>query len=122
MEKSEMDEVKKWRAETGLTFITSPENDAIEQAVKLSGAGFASLAPREQDEILSVLSSWHFFLSAEMGRIYARVVATSSGTDRAKLNMIKPAAEALKVKVDTLKKIYDRRIRELTNPKRTEME
>ena len=117
-----MDEVKKWRAETGLTFITSPENDAIEQAVKLSGAGFASLAPREQDEILSVLSSWHFFLSAEMGRIYARVVATSSGTDRAKLNMIKPAAEALKVKVDTLKKIYDRRIRELTNPKRTEME
>lgn len=120
MDKNELEEVKNWRLSSGLSFITSPENDAIEQAVKLSGAGFGSLAPREQDEILSVLSSWHFFLSAEMGRIYARVVAAGSATDRAKLNMIKPAAEALKVKVDTLKKIYDRRIRELTNPKRTE--
>lgn len=122
MEKNEMEEVKRWRGEVGLSFITSPENDAIDQAVKLSGAGFSSLAPREQDEILSVLSSWHFFLSAEMGRIYARVVVNGNVADRAKLNMIKPAAEALKVKVDTLKKIYDRRIRELTNPKRTEAE
>jgi signal recognition particle subunit SEC65 len=120
VDQKEAEEIKKWRAETGLTFIVSPSEDAVEKAIKSSGEGFSELHPRSQDEVLSILSSWHFYLSAEMGRIYARVVINANEVDRAKLNMVKPVAEALKVKIETLKKIYDRRIRELQNPKRAE--
>lgn len=52
-----------------------------------------------------------------MGRIYANVVVTGNAAERAKLNILKPAVEALKVKIETLKKIYDRKIRELTSKK-----
>jgi hypothetical protein len=120
LEKEEVERIRKWREETGLNFIHSQSEDAIKVAIERSGEGFADRHPKEQDEVLSILSSWYFYMAAEMGRIYANVVLTSNVEERTKLNMLKPVVEALKVKIETLKKVYDRRIRELSSPKRTE--
>jgi hypothetical protein len=120
MEKEEVERIRKWREETGLSFISEQNDDAVKLAIAKSGGEFARLHPKEQDEVLCILSSWYFYLSAEMGRIYANVVLTQSTNEKTKLNMLKPVVEALKVKIETLKKIYDRRIRELANPRRAE--
>jgi hypothetical protein len=120
VKKEDVEKIREWRTEIGLTFIQSPTDDVIKEAIHQSGHNFASLIPRMQDEILAVLSSWYFFLSAEQGRIYANVIATSSETERAKLNMLKPVVDALKVKIDAIKKIYDRRIKEYNTKRETD--
>jgi hypothetical protein len=98
-------------------FITSPSEDPLRKAIQ-AGGELADANPRDIDEVVIVLTNYHFFLSSEMGRIYAALIATNSEMMRAKLNMIKPVVEAVKVKIDALKKIYDRKIRELQNNKR----
>lgn len=114
MEEKHFEELKKWRAETGIGYITSPAEDPLRRAIQ-SGAELSDCHPKDLDEVLIILTNYHFYLSSEMGRIYAVLVATNSEVCRAKLNMIKPVVEALKVKIDAIKKIYDRRIRELQN-------
>lgn len=112
----ENEELKKqigsWRNKVGLQFISRPENDPIARAMSLTGTDIRLMSIDDLGQHLVVIDGYYTYLNAEMGQIFSRVQFNSSRTERIKLNQIKPVTEAIKVKIDLYKKIYDRKVRE----------
>ncbi len=101
-----------WRNLVGLEYISRPEDSPIKAAMTLTGVQVRHMNIDELGEHLVVLDSYYTYLSAHMGQIYSRVQWNGDVYERAKLNQIKPLTDALKVKIDLYKKIYDRKVRE----------
>lgn len=101
-----------WRNSIGFQFISKPENDPISIAMSLTGANIRSMSIDELGEHLVVIDSYYTYLNAQMGQIFSRVQFNGDKIERVKLNQIKPFTEAVKVKIDLYKKIYDRKVRE----------
>lgn len=110
-----MTEIKNWRGSTLIDQIESPKSD---QLVLLMGrTDSRKLSIPELGYIIETLANYHLFLAAEMGRIYARVQYNGDKIERAKLNMIKPVHDSVKVKIDVLKKIFDSKVKEAERKK-----
>ena len=101
-----------WRDGVGFQFISMPEKDPIMLAMNLTGDQITQMSPDELGSHLVTLDGYYTYLSAEMGKIFAVVQFCGDSFERAKLNQVKPLQEAVKVKIDLYKKIYDRKVRE----------
>lgn len=113
------DEIERWKTATGLSSISMGDKDCIQYAMDVEGVELTTLNVIQLDEVLSILANYHIFLASEMGTLFARVKYLEANgpsgdlnLQRAKLNMVKPVHDAIKVKIDVLKKIYDRHVRE----------
>jgi hypothetical protein len=111
MEKEIKEKLRSWSEQFGLNIRSGPENDKLKWALdpKLK---VSSLEIDDVGELLFVLSSYHYSLSAEMGRAYALVCYDSDPVARAKLNIVKPQQESIALKISVVKKIFDKKIRE----------
>ena len=105
--------ISSWRSTVGLNYVSRPENTTIKNAITLSGAQVRQMGLDDFGEHLIVLESYYTYLSAHMGQIFSRVQYTGDSIERIKLNQIKPFVEAIKVKIDLYKKIYDRKVSEV---------
>ena len=106
------EQIAEWRNRVGFDFATRPDTDPIEIAMSLTGADVRSMELDELGEHLVTLDGYYTYLNSEMGKIFSRVQFSRDATERIKLNQIKPFTEAVKVKIDLYKKIYDRKVRE----------
>ena len=114
MEKKEIGgKISNWRNTVGLEFISRPEDNPIIESMSLTGTQIRIMDLDELGEHLVVLDSYYTYLNAQMGQIFSRVQYTGDIFERIKLNQIKPFTEALKVKIDLYKKIYDRKVIEV---------
>jgi len=104
--------ISTWRSKVGFQFVSRPESDPIAKAMNLTGVDISSMSLDEFGEHLVILDGYYTFLNAEMGQIFSRVQFNGDKNERVKLNQIKPFTEAVKVKIDLYKKIYDRKVRE----------
>ena len=104
--------VHSWRETIGFKFAERPEPDPIARAMSLAGKEIASMSIDDLGEHLVVLDGYYTYLCSEMGVIFSRVLYSQDSFERIKLNQIKPFTEAVKVKIDLYKKIYDRKVRE----------
>ncbi len=105
-------EIEEWRAKVGFKFVQRPEADPIEEAMSLTGVEVSSMQLDKLGEHLVTIDGYYTYLNAEMGKIFSRVQFNHDPVERIKLNQIKPFTEAVKVKIDLYKKIYDRKVRE----------
>lgn len=109
--------IEKWTNETCLGYIKLSHNADIERAMNLAGNEIRALDLAGLDEIIVTLANYLIYLAKEMGTIYARVkYLESAGSDRVvneriKLSIIKPVHDALRVKLDVLKTIYNGKLR-----------
>lgn len=97
-----------WTEKFGLNIHAGPENDKLKWALD------PTLSPKTLDleetgELLFVLSSYHYTLSAEQGRVFAIMRHDNCSFARAKLNIIKPQVDSLELKISVIKKLFDRR-------------
>ncbi len=106
------EKISKWRDGVGFQFISRPSEDPIKAAMTLEGWLIKTMDIDDLGEHLVTLDSYYTYLSAEMGAIFSRVQYSQDREERVKLNQIKPLQEAVKVKIDLYKKIYDRKVRE----------
>lgn len=114
------EQIENWRKEAGLNTIEMGDKSEIEYAMTIYGSDLTQLSAVQMDEVMSTLANYLIYVAHEMGTIFARVrylestrgPASSLNTERAKLNIIKPVHDAIKVKIDLLKKIYDRKVKE----------
>lgn len=104
--------IETWRGKVGFKFAQRPETDPIEEAMNLTGRVVSHMTIDELGECLVTLDGYYTYLNAEMGKIFSRVQFNRDAVERIKLNQIKPFTEAVKVKIDLYKKIYDRKVRE----------
>lgn len=104
--------IKEWRGKVGFKFARRPDTDPIEEAMSLTGSEISSMELDKLGEHLVTLDGYYTYLNAEMGKIFSRVQFSRDAVERIKLNQIKPFTEAVKVKIDLYKKIYDRKVRE----------
>lgn len=105
-------QIEEWRDKVGFKFAQRPNTDPIEEAMSLTGSEVASMELDKLGEHLVTIDGYYTYLNAEMGKIFSRVQFNRDPTERIKLNQIKPFTEAVKVKIDLYKKIYDRKVRE----------
>lgn len=112
-------EIIRWQKEIGLSTLELGPKGEIEYAMNIHGGDLSELSIVQMDEVMSILANYLLFIAHQMGLIYARVKYLESRgpkgkllIERAKLNIIKPVHDAIKVKIDLLKKIYDRRVKE----------
>ncbi len=112
-------QIENWRKQTGLSTIEMGDKSEVEYAMGICGTALTTLSPVQMDEVMSNLANYLLFMAHEMGVIFARVRYLEAVgprdklvVERAKLNIIKPVHDAIKVKIDLLKKIYDRKVRE----------
>lgn len=110
-------EIETWKESTRISNISLGDTNEIKAAMGLGAKEISSFSLRELDESLIVLTNYLIYVSYEMGRLFAMVRFLESTDDRqklnierVKLNIVKPVHDALKVKIDILKKIYDRKI------------
>lgn len=114
-------DIEGWKKQIGLDGIQSNAQNEIQFVMSLTSKELAAMDAKQFDEIMLVLGNWFFFLSHEMGTIYARVrhmqntPSEKLDLERAKLNILKPVHEALKVKIEVFKKVYERKIWEVRN-------
>ena len=115
-------EIEDWRKQLGLNTLDLGDKTEIEFAMNVRGADLTALSIVQVDEVMSILANYLLYLAHEMGILFARVKYLESAGpkrhlygERAKLNIIKPVHDAIKVKIDLLKKIYDRRVKEAQN-------
>ena len=115
-------QIEDWRKQVGLSTLELGDKDEITYAMNVQGAELTALSPVQMDEVMSVLANYLLFLAHEMGTLFARVKYLESAGpksrllgERAKLNIIKPVHDAIKVKIDLLKKIYDRKVKDASS-------
>lgn len=116
------EKIDKWRKEVGLTFIGLGDKELISYAMNVQGSDLANLTLVQMDEVMSILANYLLFLAHEMGVLFARVKYLESirsmnllYAERAKLNIIKPVHDAIRVKIDLMKKIYDRKVKDASS-------
>jgi hypothetical protein len=114
-------QIEDWRKQTGLSTLQLGDKTEIEYAMNVQGSDLTTLSPVQMDEVMSVLANYLLYLAHEMGVLFARVKYLEAAGpkrllygERAKLNIVKPVHDAIKVKIDLLKKIYDRKVRDAT--------
>lgn len=112
-------EIENWKKNAGLSTIEMGDKTEIEYAMGICGTELTTLSPVQMDEVMSNLANYYLFVAHEMGVIFARVRYLEANgprgllnLERAKLHIIKPVHDAIKVKIDLLKKIYDRKVQE----------
>ncbi|MHA2063174.1 MAG: hypothetical protein ACXABY_02215 [Candidatus Thorarchaeota archaeon] len=104
------EEMAKWSAQFALGFNKPPETDKLEWALN-PNLDTKHLDLDELGQLMFILSSHHFSLAAEMGRVYARMrYDNNDHVSRAKLNIIKPQHDSLEVKISVVKKLFDRKV------------
>ena len=104
------EKMDKWSAQYALVFNKLPEEDRLKWALN-PNLKASTLELDELGELMFVLSSYHFSLAAEMGRVYARMrYDNNDHVSRAKLNIIKPQHDSLEVKISVVKKLFDRKV------------
>lgn len=116
------DQIDNWRKQIGLSTLQLGDKTEIEYAMNICGPDLTAISIVQMDEVMSVLANYLLFLAHEMGTLFARVRYLESAgpkrllyEQRAKLNIVKPVHDAIKVKIDLLKKIYDRRVRDASS-------
>ncbi len=104
------EEMGKWSAKFALFLADSPKEDKLKWALD-PNLETAMLGLDELGQLMFILSSFHFTLAAEMGRVYARMRYDSNDSlSRAKLNIIKPQHDSLDLKISVIKKLFDRKV------------
>lgn len=120
-------DIVKWKEDAGLALIGRPGIDLIKWAIQYE------ISPedikdedrvKEYDRVLLVLSNYFLYLQAECGTISARfsyaldmrrngefVEEDILMDGKAQLNILRPILDGLKIKIDSLRKIYDMQIR-----------
>lgn len=111
MEKENIrEQMAKWGAQFALAFNKPPKEDKLEWALD-PDLDASKLELDEIGDLMFILSSYHYSLAAEMGRVYARMRYNPSDTvSRYKLNVIKPQHDALEMKISVVKKLFDRKV------------
>jgi len=101
-----------WASKFALSLRKSPEQDKLHWALN-PDLEAAKLDLDETGQLLFILSSYHYSLAAEMGRVYAKMRYNSQdAVSRAKLNIIKPHHDSIELKISVVKKLFDRKVRE----------
>jgi len=104
------DEMARWGAQYALAFNKPPEQDRLEWALN-PDLNAHELSLDQLGQLMFILASYHYSLAAEMGRVYARMrYNPSDNVSRAKLNIIKPQHDSLEVKINVIKKLFDRKV------------
>jgi hypothetical protein len=116
------EEIEDWQKQVGISTLVIGDKEVIEYSMNIQGEGLSQLTIVQLDEVMSVLANYFLYLAYQMGTLFARVKYLESAgpksrlyAERAKLNIVKPVHDAIKVKIDLLKKIYDRRVKEAQN-------
>jgi hypothetical protein len=112
-------EVDDWLKKIGIDQLKPYDTGEISWALNL-GEGIKDLEAAKIDAAMLILANYRLNVSHQMGMCFARVKYLEDrgprdalSAERAKLNIIKPWHDALEAKIAVIKKIYDRRIREL---------
>jgi len=113
------DDIDNWKKQVGLSTLSLGDGGEVEYALSIKGSGITLLSITQLDEVMTILANYLIFLAHEMGVLYARVKYLENSknrellqSERIKYNIIRPVHDAIKVKIDLLKKIYDRKMRE----------
>lgn len=114
-------EIDAWKKKIGLDKLKYSDTGEVDWALNI-GRELSSMEPEKIEAAMLILSNLRFTVAYQMGVAYAYVKYyeangphASINEWRIKLNIIKPYHDAIEAKVAVLKKIYDRRIRELMN-------
>jgi hypothetical protein len=111
MNKQMTENMATWTKKFGLDINAGPTDDKLKWAMdpKLD---INSLDLAQTGDLLFALSSYHYTLAAQMGRVYAIMRHDNDPSARFKLNVIKPQHDSLELKISVVKKLFDRRANE----------
>jgi len=105
------EKLAKWTQKFGLNIHTGPGEDKLKWALS-PDLDIKSLDLDRAGELMFALSSFHYTLAAEMGRVFAIMRHDNCPMARLKLNIIKPQLESIELKISVVKKLFDRRANE----------
>ncbi len=104
--------ISKWRNSIAIDFEELPADDPIKHALSVQGEDITKCSIDELGQHISVLANYYMFLSSEFGRVGSRVTYFGDEVERVKLNQLRPWRDSVKVKIDFLKKVYDRKLKQ----------
>jgi len=111
MDRATKEKMAEWTSKFGLNINAGPADDKLKWALDPE-LDVKELDLDETGDLLFTLSSYHYTLAAEMGRVYAIMRYSNDDVARAKLNVIKPQHDSLELKISVVKKLFDRRCNE----------
>jgi len=111
MNKETTQKMTTWSRKFGLDINAGPTDDKLKWALD-PNLDTTKLDLDKTGDLLFALSSYHYTLAAEMGRVYAIMRHDNDDLARAKLNVIKPQHDSLEIKISVVKKLFDRRANE----------
>lgn len=115
------DEIDKWVAKIGADKLEPYDTGEMSWALNFSVKQDDEIHPATLDSVMLILSNYRLMLAYQMGLVFARVKYLEDthanrnklAEQRALLNIIKPWHDAIEGKIAVVKKIYDKKIREV---------
>jgi hypothetical protein len=114
-------EIEKWLKETGVDKLHPYETGELDWAINI-GSELSTLEVEKVEAAMLILANYRLTIAHLMGLCFARVkyFESTGGRDqlmgqRAKLNIIKPWHDAIEAKIAVVKKVHDRKVREVIN-------
>ena len=116
--------VDEWVKKIGIDQLKPYDTGEISWALNI-GKELNSLEAADVDAAMIILSNYRLMLSYQMGMCFARLKyleangpKSSLDAERAKMNIIKPWHDGVEAKIAVLKKLHERKVREIECYKR----
>lgn len=111
--------VESWKKTIGIDKLRPYDSGEVDWALNV-GKELSAESPQEIERALITLSNYLIFVSYQMGVCYARIKYLEEIGDREKLttqrvqfHIIKPFHDSIEAKIAVVKKIHERKLKEL---------